>query len=173
MLVENHLKQNNERHLRYTAKTGLLITQNQIILFLFQTVKHNHSQQGYRLHLLRTHRIMLSPPVTTTSHSDTSSVWVTKQRELWVKPCLLINKPSERNYYMQQFLIGSDGGIKTKGRYSFCPQRSHYLKKVDRQITNFNAKQNKVNAKKKKDAPCHQKAEGALNSDCRGGWGVQ
>lgn len=173
MLVENHLKQNNERHLRYTVKTGLLITQNQIVLFLFQTVKHNHSQQGYRLHLLRTHRIMLSAPVTTTSHSDTSSVLVAKQRELWVMPCLSINKPSVRTYYMQQFLIDSSGGIKTKGRYSFCPQRSHYLKKVDRQIINFNAKQNKVNAKKKKDAPCHQRAEGALNSDCRGGWRVQ
>ena len=106
MLVENHLKQNNERHLRYTVKTGLLITQNQIVLFLFQTVKHNHSQQGYRLHLLRTHRIMLSAPVTTTSHSDTSSVWVAKQRELWVMPCLSINKPSVRTYYIDPLQDG-------------------------------------------------------------------
>lgn len=46
MLVENHLKQNNGRHLRYTIRTGLLITQNPNTLFLFQTVEHNHSQSG-------------------------------------------------------------------------------------------------------------------------------
>ena len=55
-----------------------------------------------------------------------------------------------RTYYMQQFIIGSNGGIKTQGRHGFCPQRSHYLERADSQIINLNAKQNKVNAKKKK-----------------------
>lgn len=33
-LVENHLKQKYGRHLRYTIRAALLITQNQIMLFL-------------------------------------------------------------------------------------------------------------------------------------------
>lgn len=64
--------------------------------------------------------------------------------------CLSTNKPSVRTYYMQQFIISSNGGIKTQGRHGFCPQRSHYLERVDSQILHLNAKQNKVNANKKK-----------------------
>lgn len=110
MLVENHLKQNNGRHLRQTIRVWLLITQIKSHFSYSREDSIITANKEIGLPLLRTHQITLSPPVITICHSDISSVWVTKQGELQVMPCPSINKTSVRTHYTLQFIISSKKG---------------------------------------------------------------